>query len=582
MEILPQDLSKNFHPVKSFLSNFKKINLLGKGSFGEVFTAEEIKTGEVFAVKQISLHKKKVKYENIITEIHLLKQVNHPNIVKYYNYYEDDDNIYIIMEYLSGNTLQNFIDEHKTEKITEEISRIIIIQILNALNYLHYSCDICHRDIKPENVLFKNKDDINSLKIIDFGLSSGSFEQKEYLNKCGTLSFMAPEQITNLVYSKGIDIWSTGIILYMLLNNGKHPFYKKGDTRENVIHKITSEELKLDENCSISEIGKNLIRKLLTKNPAHRYTARPALIHPWITMRKYDKIPLATCDKFLVDQYKKKLSNILLTSLFIKHYKNNDKNNKIITSVNFGTKTEFNIPGNSSFDLNEYEKRVIKTNLLYEQKFRKYRDSLFLDKNSKNEKNEENIDNENFQIEHIPENKNSKNSLKSNRSKSQNDYSFIDNILVRPTEKYVNSKGSKRYLIKNNNASRNIKKIIIEARNISKEKNKKIRSTQLLPSSSVKNMIIKLIDGNKIVFPYQIKSSKFLNFSINHNDNKLRQCKSPLDINKTNNNFVFELNPTYSMKLIANFEKLKNKLVKKIKPKALFHKNVPILPRIEN
>ena len=82
-------------------------------------------------------------------------------------------------------------------------------------------------------------------------------------------------------------------------------------------------------------MAKNLISKLLSKNPVHRYTARPALIHPWITMRKYDKIPLPVCDKFLVDQYKIKLTNLLLLFLFIKY----NKNNKNITSVNFVTRT---------------------------------------------------------------------------------------------------------------------------------------------------------------------------------------------------------------------------------------------------
>ena len=123
-------------------------------------------------------------------------------------------------------------------------------------------------------------------------MSSDLFEQKDCLNKCGTLCYMAPEQISNMVYSKGVDIWSTGIILYMLLNNGENPFYNKDDTRESLIRKITNAELKFKENCSISEMAKNLISKLLSKNPVHRYTARPAFIHPWITMRKYDKIPL--------------------------------------------------------------------------------------------------------------------------------------------------------------------------------------------------------------------------------------------------------------------------------------------------
>ena len=128
--------------------------------------------------------------------------------------------------------------------------------------------------MKPENIIFKYKDDINSLKLVDFGLSANTFEAKDCLENCGTLKYMAPEQISNMIYSKGVDIWSAGIILYMLLNNGNNPFYNLGDSREEIINKITNKKITFDENCTISEMGKNIIIKLLQKNPSYRYTAR--------------------------------------------------------------------------------------------------------------------------------------------------------------------------------------------------------------------------------------------------------------------------------------------------------------------
>jgi len=155
---------------------------------------------------------------------------------------------------------------------------------------LHYSCDICHRDIKPENILFKNKDDINSLQLVDFGLSADTFEEKNYLNNCGTLKYMAPEQIANMIYSKAVDVWSVGIILYMLLNNGNNPFCNSNDSKEVIINNIKNKNIEFGENFFISEMGKNLIKKILKKNPSYRYSARLALFHPWITLNKFDQI----------------------------------------------------------------------------------------------------------------------------------------------------------------------------------------------------------------------------------------------------------------------------------------------------
>ena len=596
MEILPQDLNLNFHPLKSFKSKFTKLAPLGKGSFGQVYTALEISTGEIFAVKQISLHNPKVQYENIISEAQLLKNVSHPNIVKYYNYYEDNDNIYIIMEYLTGGTLQNFIDEHKKEKITENEARIIITQILKALNYLHYSCDICHRDIKPENILFKNENDINSLKVVDFGLSSGSFEQKDCLSKCGTLCYMAPEQISKKVYSKGVDIWSTGIILYELLNNGQNPFYKKGDTRESFIRKVSNEELKFDENCSISEMAKNLMRKLLMKNPSHRYTAIPALAHPWITMRKYDKIPFSTCDKFLVEEHKKTLSNLLLATLFLKNYEK--KENKNIEVENFGEKSESETSQNSSFDLEKYEKDVIESNFKYEEKFRKNRDLLFQEKKLENEteekketdeKTEKKLDIKNSQTKLLFKNKKCRNSMKVIRSKSQKDYfSLINTNRFNSSVKYINPKDSQRNLNKKINACRSEKKIVIEAKDISNEKKNILRSSLLLKPSNIKKMLLKLIDESKVVLLCQVPNSSRLNLSNlevlfnSNNENKLNQNKSPFTSNKKSNHFAFELNSTYSIKLFSNVSNLRKKIDNKIKPRDLFRKNAPILPIIKN
>ena len=137
----------------------------------------------------------------------------------------------------------------KNETILEDNARIIIKQLLTALSYLHYTCDICHRDIKPENIMFRDKNDINNLKLLDFGLSLDRFESKNYLENCGTLVYMAPELFShNVKYTKGVDVWSVGIILYMLLMKGKNPFYNKEDKRETVIKNIKNNN-EYKKNC---------------------------------------------------------------------------------------------------------------------------------------------------------------------------------------------------------------------------------------------------------------------------------------------------------------------------------------------
>ena len=359
-------------------------------------------------MKKIAINNSNINYEFILKEINVLKNLSHQNIVEYYNYYEENDNIYIIMEYLEGGTLKDFIQNEKS-KITEDICRIIIKQILSSLSHLHYICDICHRDIKPENIMFKYKDNIKSLKLIDFGLSSNSFEKKNYLENCGTFIYMAPEQISKKIYNKSVDIWSVGIILYMLLNNGNNPFYIKGDSREKVIKKITTKKVEFDDNnYPISEMGKDFINKLLMKNSSNRYTARPALNHPWLTMQKYEKIPMNVLDKLLIGEYINKIKELFLTALFMNYYKNNnlkinlkntsnenffeDSVRKTFSMTSNGTKIqrnkinyEINKKNIKIFNLEEYFERVKSSNILLEKKFKQNRERMFITNKNNNE-----------------------------------------------------------------------------------------------------------------------------------------------------------------------------------------------------
>ena len=404
MEI-PFDDVNNDQPSLRMLKAYYKINkVIGQGAFGTVFKAFELCSGRRVAIKQVKIdsHNKNL----VLKEIDVLKKVEHPNIVNYYNFLKEDNYIFIIMEFLEGGTLKEYIQEN-SNNITEDIAREIIKQILSALSYLHYSCDVCHRDIKPENIMFSEKNNISSLKLLDFGLSSDSFESQSRLHNCGTLIYMAPEQISGVIYSKAVDVWSVGIILYMLLNKGKNNFYMKGDESKVIINKINKKDIEFDlDDCPISPIGRHLIYKLLDKNPSYRYSARLALIHPWITKNITDKIPLTLYDKLLVDENAVKLKMFFLVANFMNYYKHNflggkkKFNYKMCKSektVNGLFRNKFRkLHSNSdceqfhpnlspkgkeknkiAFNFDEYENKVNKTNRLMEEKYIEKRDKMF-------------------------------------------------------------------------------------------------------------------------------------------------------------------------------------------------------------
>ena len=407
MEISINDLNTYQLPSNCFSSHYKILSFLGEGSYGKVFKAREISTGRVLAVKKIQINNSLTKYKKTIKEINLLKNLDHPNIVKFYDFFEEEENIYLMMEFLEGCTLKQYIQ--KTEIISENNARIIIKQLLTALSYLHYACDICHRDIKPENIMFKEKNDINSLKLLDFGLSLENFESKNYLENCGTLVYMAPELlINNIKYTKGVDVWSVGIILYMLLMKGKNPFYNRGDSKETVIKNIRNNNVifnnDINEENNISNMGKDLINKLLKKNPLYRYTIRSALEHPWITLKKFDKIPLTIYDKANIDENVEKIKIFLLVSIFLNYVKKNklffneensneknynisDKNNISNFEIEFGTerininkkkiKSSKEIRSKEKFNMDEYEKMVKYSNRIYHLKFIQDREIMF-------------------------------------------------------------------------------------------------------------------------------------------------------------------------------------------------------------
>lgn len=212
----------------------------------------------------------------LCNEIKILKQLDHPNIVKLYEIYQDNQNIYLITEFLEGGELFNLI--LKSKHFSENIAAKIIKQLLSAISYCHAQ-NIVHRDLKPENMLLVDKDRFD-IKLIDFGLARSFLPNNSLCSKIGTPFYIAPE-VLKKKYNEKCDLWSCGVILYILLC-GNPPF--TGRTDELLFESIKLGLVQFNgvEWKSVSNEAKIFIKKLLKVNPEERLSAQQALQDPWI------------------------------------------------------------------------------------------------------------------------------------------------------------------------------------------------------------------------------------------------------------------------------------------------------------
>lgn len=249
---------------------------IGSGAYGIVYEGIHRATGERRAIKAMNKDQIEDK-EALENELMILKQLDHPNIVKLFEIYEFGHNIYLVTEMCDGGEL--FYHITKTKYLTESQAAKIMRQIFSAVAYLH-SKRVCHRDLKPENFLLKYENDDSSIKLIDFGLSRSLTDNEFMTDPNGTPFYIAPE-ILEGEYTEAVDNWSLGVILYIMLS-GSPPFYGK-DNKEilRAVQKgVYTLSLKPFVKCSIEV--KDLISKLLVKNAAKRYTASMAYNHPWV------------------------------------------------------------------------------------------------------------------------------------------------------------------------------------------------------------------------------------------------------------------------------------------------------------
>ena len=211
-----------------------------------------------------------------------MKELDHPNIVKLHGVYDEKQSYYLVMDLIQGGELFDRIV--KKEFYSEKEARDLILVLLRILLYLHKDCMIVHRDIKPENLLCVSENDDTDIKLCDFGFAARLDKENPeacLTHHCGTPGYVAPEILKRVSYGAAVDMWSVGVLTYILLG-GYPPFYD--DDQNRLYAKIKSGNYEFHEDYwgGVSKEGKDLIMKLLTVNPSDRITAEQALGHPWI------------------------------------------------------------------------------------------------------------------------------------------------------------------------------------------------------------------------------------------------------------------------------------------------------------
>ncbi|PRP89779.1 hypothetical protein PROFUN_00121 [Planoprotostelium fungivorum] len=257
---------------------------LGRGSFSIVYRATHKTTGKDWAVKIVDKDKLgPKKMEMVDTEIEILSKLTNSHIIRLSEVYDDEKNCYMIMELVTGGELFDKIVE--LQSYSEKDASKLIEQLIEAVEDLHKN-KIVHRDLKPENLLLSSNDADADIKLADFGLSTFVEEHTKLKKAVGTPGYIAPEILQTLDeildgYGKEVDMWSVGVILYILLC-GFPPFYAEDDDES--FDQIISGVFEYPEPYwnNVSHEAKDLINHLLVVDAKKRYSATQALQHPWI------------------------------------------------------------------------------------------------------------------------------------------------------------------------------------------------------------------------------------------------------------------------------------------------------------
>ena len=275
-EMLFNPINENDSPLEK---DYQIQETLGKGAYGKVVKALHLPSREYRAIKIIDTrHMHKEDKLKIFQEIKILSKLDHPNIIKIYEYFNSNRNIFIVTELLAGGELfDKIIDQ---QKFSEVDAARTMKEVLSAIQYCHEK-KIVHRDLKPENILVEGE----TIKIIDFGTSRKFEANKMMSNSHGTPYYIAPEVLFNR-YNEKCDIWSCGVILYILLC-GLPPFNGRSDTE--IMENVKMAQFSFGKKFNhVSKTAKDLITRMLTVDFEKRPTARDCLGHEWFSTKITD------------------------------------------------------------------------------------------------------------------------------------------------------------------------------------------------------------------------------------------------------------------------------------------------------
>jgi calcium-dependent protein kinase len=270
------------HKTNLIQQDYELGPILGSGAYGSVRTAVHKASGQERAIKTVKkekLSKSMQSQGRFFAEIEILRQIDHPNILRLFEFYEDKKSYHLVTEILKGGELFEFIVA--SGQVTEKIAAHFMRQILFAVNYCHKR-GIVHRDLKPENLLLERRAPNATLKVIDFGASALHEDESVPLKvRFGTSYYIAPE-VLKRNYSEKCDIWSCGVILYILLA-GRPPFGGRND--QEILERVRKGKYSLEgpEWNAVSDTAKTMVRKMMTVNPSLRYSAEEALKDNWLT-----------------------------------------------------------------------------------------------------------------------------------------------------------------------------------------------------------------------------------------------------------------------------------------------------------
>ncbi|KAH0700165.1 calcium-dependent protein kinase 28-like [Solanum tuberosum] len=280
--VIPCGKRTDFGYDKDFDKKFTIGKLLGHGQFGYTYVATDKSNGNRVAVKRIEKKKMVVPIavEDVKREVKILKALaGHENVVDFYNAFEDDNYVYIVMELCEGGELLDRILAKKDSRYTEKDAAIVVGQMLKVAAQCHLH-GLVHRDMKPENFLFKSPKEDSPLKATDFGLSDFIRPGKKFQDIVGSAYYVAPEVLKRKSGPES-DVWSIGVITFILLC-GRRPFWDK--TEDGIFKEVlrNKPDFRRKPWPTISNSAKDFVKKLLVKDPRARLTAAQALSHPWV------------------------------------------------------------------------------------------------------------------------------------------------------------------------------------------------------------------------------------------------------------------------------------------------------------